>query len=89
MSNVAFSLQGRNGVAQVTTGQSFSGRSTGLMVAVAANMAFDVVAPNGASDITVTIASAPVGFSPGGTITAVTVTSGTVLVYPEGAYTVV
>ena len=87
MSNSAYDLQGRNGVDQVLGTYTFTGRSVGLLVADTANLAFTVLDPAG-SPVSVTLSAAPAGFFPGGTVTSVVVTTGTVLVYPVGAYTI-
>ena len=90
MGNEAFQLQGRNGGDVVGTGQTFTGRSAGFLVANEANLEFEAVLPVGTSNCTLIMPAAPAGFFSGGTIVTLTVTTGDVLVYPESTnYTIV
>lgn len=89
MGNDAYQLQGRNGVDVVGAGQTFTGRSAGLLVTDTATFDFEVVKPNGSDTATFSSAERPIGFFPGGTVTQVTVTSGEIAVYPESTvYTI-
>jgi hypothetical protein len=86
--NDAYQLQGRNGLDKVEAGQTFSGRSVGFLVGEEGQMEFVALKVDG-TDVTVQLASAKVGFFPGGTVTELVVTTGVALVYPlDNDYTI-
>lgn len=88
MGNEAYDLQGRNGVALVGAGAVFVGRSAGLLVLEDSAISWDSLGPSGAT-VAVTLAAAPAGLFPGGTVTSLSVTTGQVFVYPlDTAYTI-
>jgi len=80
--NDAWELQGMNGAAKVSAGQSFAGLSRGLFCLDAGAVEFDLVNPAGGVG-TVAVTPGVDGFYIPGPISSVTVTAGMYLVYPD------
>lgn len=87
--NDAWELQGMNGGVAVTTGQTFTGVSRGVLCALTGDAGVDLVNPRGAA-VTITLTAYPTGVRIDGPITSVAPSSGIWIVYPTSTdYTVV
>jgi hypothetical protein len=89
MANDAYQLQGLNGGVAVAAGQTFTGMSRGLQVAVDADFGYDLVNPHGVP-VTLSVTAIPAGIFLGGPVSEIAVSSGIVVAFPTSTdYTVV
>ena len=87
--NDAWLLQGMNGAAPVESGETFTGLSRGFQVIDTATVSYSVRNPAGSAVAVAPVGNYTIGVKIDAPVVSLTVTGGTVLMFPESLdYTV-